>query len=49
MILVQNLLAPPSILFKPSMLRSVRRAARQADVRSPADTPVTHQRAPQLA
>ena len=30
MILVQNLVSPPSSLFKPSMVRTVRRAARQA-------------------
>jgi 2-polyprenyl-6-methoxyphenol hydroxylase-like FAD-dependent oxidoreductase len=31
MILVQNLLAPPSTLFRPGMVRTVRRAARQAE------------------
>jgi 2-polyprenyl-6-methoxyphenol hydroxylase-like FAD-dependent oxidoreductase len=33
MILVQNLVSPPSSLFKPSMVRTVRRAARQAERR----------------
>jgi 2-polyprenyl-6-methoxyphenol hydroxylase-like FAD-dependent oxidoreductase len=33
MILVQNLVSPPSSLFKPSMVRAVRRGAREADRR----------------
>ncbi len=32
MILVQNLIAPPSTLFKPKMIRTVLRAARTAGV-----------------
>jgi 2-polyprenyl-6-methoxyphenol hydroxylase-like FAD-dependent oxidoreductase len=44
MIMVQNLLAPPSSLLRPAMVRQVRRAAREAERRlasGPVGTPIT--------
>jgi 2-polyprenyl-6-methoxyphenol hydroxylase-like FAD-dependent oxidoreductase len=40
MILVQNLLAPPSMLFKPAMVRKVLRASRAVSQSSPQPEPV---------
>jgi 2-polyprenyl-6-methoxyphenol hydroxylase-like FAD-dependent oxidoreductase len=46
MLMVQNLMAPPSSLLRPAMLRKVRRAAREADRRRAAGALPTADRMP---